>query len=182
MLKERLLNMMMDALNTLGGVGAWFASTARLPFVAGLDNYLPPAFGRLHPRWKTPYVALLVQAAFALVFVFIGQAGTSVRGAYDALVSMAVITYFIPFLYMFASLARLQREPAGPEVLRVPGGAPVARVLAALGFIVTIAAIVLACVPADDDPRKLLAVIKIVGGSAALIAAGALVYVLGKRR
>jgi glutamate:GABA antiporter len=169
-------------LNVLGGIGGWFASTARLPFVAGLDRYLPEAFGRLHPRWKTPYVALLAQAAFALAFVFIGQAGTTVRGAYDALVSMSVITYFIPFLFMFAAMARLQREPAAPDTMRVPGGAPVARLLAALGFIVTLAAIVLACVPADDDPNKTLAVIKIVGGSAVLVAVGAAIYLLGKRR
>src|SRR6266850_3133826 len=103
-------------LSALGGTGAWFAATARLPFVAGLDRYLPAAFGALHPRWKTPHVALYVQAAFAFVFVFIGQAGTSVRGAYEALVSMAVVSYFIPFLFMFAALGRLQREPAGPGV------------------------------------------------------------------
>ena len=136
----------------------------------------------LHPRWKTPHVALYVQAAFAFVFVFIGQAGTSVRGAYEALVSMAVISYFIPFLYMFAALARLQREPARPGVLRVPGGPIVAKVLATLGFLVTLAAIVLACVPADDDPNKTLTVVKIVGGSVVLVATGAIVYVLGKRR
>ncbi len=169
-------------LNALGGIGGWFASTARLPFVAGLDRYLPEAFGTLHPRWQTPYVALLVQAAFAFAFVFFGQAGTTVRGAYDALVSMSVITYFIPFLYMFGAMAKLQNEPAAPGVFRVPGGAPVARLLAAIGFVVTLAAIVLACVPADDDPNKLLAVIKIVGGSAVLVGAGAFIYYLGTRR
>ncbi len=52
-------------LNVLGGVGGWFAATARLPFVAGIDRFLPPVFGDLHPKWRTPYVALLVQAAFA---------------------------------------------------------------------------------------------------------------------
>ena len=112
--------------NALGGVGGWFAATARLPFVAGIDRFLPPAFGRLHPQWRTPYVALLVQAAIAGLFVFLGQAGTSVRGAYDALVSMGIIAYFIPFLFMFAAMIVLQREPAGPEVMRVPGGTPVA--------------------------------------------------------
>ena len=111
-------------LNALGGVGGWFAATARLPFVAGIDRFLPPAFGDLHPRWRTPYVALLVQAAIAGVFVFLGQAGTSVRGAYDALVSMGIIANFIPFLFMFAAMIKLQREPAGPDVMRVPGGAP----------------------------------------------------------
>ena len=82
------------------------------------------------------------------VFIFLGQAGTSVRGAYDALVSMGIIAYFIPFLFMFAAMIKLQREPAGPDVIRVPGGAPVARLLASLGFVVTAISIVLACVPA----------------------------------
>jgi len=169
-------------INVLGGVSGWFAATARLPFVAGIDRFLPSAFARLHPRWQTPYVALLVQAAFAAVFVFLGQAGTTVRGAYDALVSMAIIGQFIPYLFMFAAMAVLQREPAAPGVIRTPGGASVARLLAAVGFVVSVAAIVLACVPADDDPNKALAVIKIVGGSAALLVIGAFVYFLGKRR
>ena len=56
------------------------------------------------------------------------------RGAYDALVSMGIIAYFIPFLFMFAAMIVLQREPAGPEVMRVPGGKPVAIALASLGF------------------------------------------------
>jgi glutamate:GABA antiporter len=169
-------------LNALGGVGGWFAATARLPFVAGLDRFLPEAFGRLHPRWRTPYVALLVQAAIAALFIFLGQAGTSVRGAYDALVSMGIIAYFIPFLFMFAAMIKLQREPAGPEVMRVPGGRPVAIAVASLGFAVTAISIVLACIPAYDEPNKLLAVVKVVGASVALIAIGAIVYVAGRRR
>jgi len=169
-------------LNALGGVGGWFAATARLPFVAGLDRFLPDAFGRLHPTWGTPYVALLVQAFIASLFIFLGQAGTSVRGAYDALVSMGIIAYFIPFLFMFAAMIKLQDEPAGPEVMRVPGGKHVAIALAALGFFVTAVSIVLACIPADDEPNKMLAVVKVVGASVALVAIGAVVYVAGKRR
>src|SRR6266508_1081788 len=42
-------------LNALGGTGGWFAATARLPFVAGIDRFLPKAFGDLHPKWRTPY-------------------------------------------------------------------------------------------------------------------------------
>jgi len=169
-------------LNALGGVGGWFAATARLPFVAGIDRFLPPVFGKLHPRWHTPYVALLVQAAIAFVFIFLGQAGTSVHGAYDALVSMGIISYFIPFLFMFAAIVKLQSEPAGPEVLRVPGGAPVAKLFGVMGFLVSVAAIVLACVPADDDPNKTLAIVKIVGGSAVMVTIGAIIYFIGKRR
>jgi len=169
-------------LNALGGVGGWFAATSRLPFVAGLDRFLPEGFGRLHPRWHTPYVALLVQAAIAALFIFLGQAGTSVRGAYDALVSMGIIAYFIPFLFMFAAMIKLQREPAGPEVMRVPGGTPVAVALAALGFAVTAVSIVLACIPPDEEPNKLFAVIKVVSASVVLIGIGVIVYFAGRRR
>jgi amino acid transporter len=169
-------------LNALGGVGGWFAATARLPFVAGIDRFLPPAFGRLHPEWRTPYVALLVQAVIALLFVFLGQAGTSVRGAYDALVSMGIIAYFIPFLFMFAAMIKLQREPAGPGVMRVPGGSPVAIALAAVGFFTTAVSIVLACIPPDDEPNKVLAVEKVVGSSLVLVLIGVGVYVIGRRR
>jgi amino acid transporter len=153
-----------------------------LPFVAGIDRFLPPAFGRLHPTWRTPYVALLVQAAIAGVFVFLGQAGTSVRGAYDALVSMGIIAYFIPFLFMFAAMIVLQREPAGPDVMRVPGGKPVAIALATIGFAVTLLSIVLACIPPDAEPNKMFAVVKVVGASAVLVLVGAVVYLLGRRR
>lgn len=169
-------------LNALGGVGGWFAATARLPFVAGIDRFLPPAFGELHPRWRTPYVALLVQAVIAALFVFLGQAGTSVHGAYDALVSMGIIAYFIPFLFMFAAMIVLQREPAGPDVMRVPGGKPVAILVAAVGFIVTAVSIVLACIPPDEEPDKMFAVVKVVGSSLVLVGVGAVVYMLGRRR
>jgi glutamate:GABA antiporter len=170
------------ALNAFGAVAGWFAATARLPFVAGIDRFLPRAFADLHPRWGTPYVALLVQAVIAGVFVVLGQAGTSVRGAYEALVSMSIISNFIPFLFMFAAMIKLQREPAGPDVIRVPGGPAAATLLAILGFLVSAIAIVLACVPADDEPYKMFAVVKVVGSSAALVAIGAMIYFMGTRR
>lgn len=173
------------ALVVLGGLGqgsAWFAAGGRLPFVAGIDRFLPAAFGRIHPRYGSPHVSLLVQAGIAALFIFLGQAGTTVKGAYDVLVSMAIIAYFIPYLFMFASMIRLQREPAGPEVMRVPGGRPVAVSLAVLGFATTTCSIGLALIPADDDPNKMLAVVKVAGLTFLLVALGALVYFLGQRK
>jgi glutamate:GABA antiporter len=169
-------------LGGLGQAGAWFAAGGRLPFVAGIDRFLPPAFGRIHPRYGSPHVSLLIQAAIAGVFIFLGQAGTSVKGAYDVLVSMSIIGYFIPYLFMFASMVRLQREPAGPGVIRVPGGRPVATFLGGLGFCVTAAAIGLAVIPAADEPNKALAVTKVVGSTVLLLLGGAAVYLTGKRR
>jgi amino acid transporter len=169
-------------LGGLGQAGAWFAASGRLPFVAGLDRFLPAAFGRVHPRYGSPHVSLIAQAVIAALFILLGQAGTTVKGAYDVLVSMAIISYFIPYLFMFASMIRLQREPAGSGVIRVPGGRPVAVALALLGFTVTALAIGLALIPAEDEPDKILAVIKVAGLTILLVAAGAFVYILGKRR
>jgi amino acid transporter len=168
--------------SSVGGVSAWFAASSRIPFVVGVDRFLPAAFGRLHPKWGTPYVAMTVQALFAGVFIFLGQAGTSVRGAYDFLVGMGVISYFLPFLYMFASMIRLQREPAGPGVIRVPGGKPVAVFLAILGLTTTIISSVLACIPPEAEPNKLLATAKILGSSALMVAIGVVIYWVGKRK
>ena len=170
------------ALSNIGAAGAYLAAVARLPFVAGLDRFLPPAFGALHPRWKTPWVALLTQFVLGALFIFLGQAGTSVKGAYDVLVSMGVITYFIPYLYLFAAMLKLQGETAGPDVTRVPGGRTVAKLVATLGFVTTTLTIVLSLIPQPDEPNKPLALLKIVGGTGVLVLVGAGIYNTGKRR
>ena len=169
-------------ISSIGGVSAWFAASSRLPFVAGVDKFLPAAFGRVHPKWQTPYVAMAVQAVLAAIFIFLGQAGTSVKGAYDFLVGMGVVSYFLQFLYMFSAVIRFQREPVGPRVMRIPGGKPVAILMAVLGLATTAISSILACIPPDDEPNKVFAVIKLLGSSACLVAVGAVIYWIGKRR
>ena len=164
---------------TIGGLGmcgAWVATAARIPFVAGVDRYLPAAFARVHPRFQTPHVALVVQGLAALVFIVLGQAGTSVSGAYAALVSMCLIPTYLPFLFLFAAWLRLQREPAGPGVARFPGGTPAVRALATAGFLTTAASLVLAVIPPAGEPNKPLALAKIVGLSALSIGVGVWLY------
>jgi glutamate:GABA antiporter len=168
-------------ISNLGSAGAYLAATARLPFVAGIDRFLPAAFGRLHPKWRTPYVALLTQAACGVLFIFLGQAGTSVRGAYDVLISLGVMTYFIPYTFVFASMLRLQREQAGPEVIRVPGGRPVALALAAVGLASSVITIALSLVPSPGEPNKGLAVAKVILGTVLLLGVGACIYQIGGR-
>ena len=165
----------------LGSVGAWLASVARIPFVAGLDSYLPSGLARLHPKWGTPWVALLAQALITAVFIFLGQAGTSVRGAYDALVSMTIIWYFIPFLYLFAAAIKLRAEAKVPGFW-IPGGSRAVALLGVLGLLTTIASIVLALFPAEEDPNKALAVVKVVGLTLVMLAAGVAGYWRGRRR
>ena len=166
----------------LGTVSAYLAAMSRLPFVAGIDRYLPSAFGRLHPKWGTPHISLIVQALFSILFVIMGQLGSTVQGAYQLLVSMTVITTFAPYLYMFAALFRLQDEPAEPHVVRIMGGKPVATAIAVLGFVSTSLVIVGSAIPDANEPHKALALAKTIGLSAILLGSGAVLYWFGKRR
>jgi len=101
---------MLLVLGNIGGVGAWLAGSARLPFAAGIDRALPEAFARVHPRWQTPHVALLVQGVLATVFVLAGLFGATVRDAYVTLTSTTIILFFIPYLYLFAAYLKLRRN------------------------------------------------------------------------
>ena len=168
--------------SNLGALGAWFAAVGRLPFVGGMDRYLPPAFAKLHPRWGSPYVALLMQAGFAIAFIFLGQAGASVYGAYEVLVSMGIITEFIPFMFLFAALILLQRNSAEPGTFRIPGGRRVAYVVGAIGFVTSGLTIVLSLIPPSEEPHKVLAVMKIVMATVVLLGIGASLYYLGRAR
>ncbi len=159
------------AASNVGSASAYLTATARLPFVAGLDARLPPAFGRIHPRFGTPYIAIVSYGAAGILFAFLGQAGTSVKGAYDVLVSMSILTYFIPYLFLFIAVIRLTEA----------GGAWL-RVLAALGLVTTSITLILSAIPAADEPHKLLAVVKTVGSTVAVIGVGVLVYAASNRR
>ena len=157
------------ALSCIGGTGAWLGAVARIPFVAGIDRYLPPVFARMHPRWNSPVAALLTQTALAALFIVLGQSGTSVKGAYDVMVSSTVIVTMIPFLFLFAAAVKLSNN-AGVAIA------------AMVGLFTTCFAIVFAGVPAADDPNKVLAVAKIVGSTAVILVAGAAIYRAGRRR
>jgi len=169
-------------LNTVGSTAANLSSTSRLPFVAGIDHYLPPVFGSIHPRYRTPWVAIAVYGAASILVAILGQAGTTVRGAYDVLVSMAVVCYFIPYLLLFASMIKLQNEPASPNIRRVPGKKPVAIALALIGFIATSATIVLSLFPGADQPNKALAVAKVIGATLIQLGLGIAIFTAERRR
>jgi amino acid transporter len=170
------------ALSTIAAVSAFLAASARLPFVAGLDRIVPSVFGKLHPNWGTPWIALLVESGVGAVFLLLGQFQVSVKGAYEVLVTLGVITYFIPYMFLFASLLKLQGQPAGENVIRIPGGKWAGRVVATVGLLVAGSAIVLSLIPSSEEPHTLLAVVKAGGITLALFAIGTWIYWAGKRK
>ena len=143
------------ALNALAGTASWTAGAARVPFAAGVDSALPRAFARLHPKYRTPHVALIVQSiaasAIFLASVFFAVAGrtTSIQEAYDILVNLTILIYFVPYLYLFAALVRLRRESSIPGAgeMRIPGGKAGLWAIAVTGSAATAIALALTFVP-----------------------------------
>jgi amino acid transporter len=173
------------ALTLLGGYSSWFGVAARLPFAAGVDNFLPAAFGRRHPRTGAPVAAILAQAAaviLLIVFSVLSQEGTSLKRAYDFLVDMSVISYTLPFLFMFAVYLKVRAWPAPAGAWTTPGGAGVARAIGWLGLLVAISAILCTLVPGADVTNKLASILRLVIASAVLIVCGVLVYIWGAQR
>ncbi len=168
------------AISIAGIASAWLSGSARIPFVAGLDSYLPSALGKLHPKFSTPYVALLVQTAISIVFLAMSFIGAQVKEAFQTLLDLAVVLNLIPFLYVFAALLRLSARDSreggyySPLTLRLAGLS---------GFIVTCFGIALAFVPPPNITSKLTFEIKMwVGTIALLLLAGFFFFVYGNRK
>jgi len=121
-------------LNALAGTASWTAGAARVPFAAGVDASMPRAFAKLHPRYRTPHVALVVQSiaasAIFLASVFVTVAGrtTSIQEAYDILVNLTILIYFVPYLYLF--VAQVKLLPDAPKWIAWMGFAATAVSLA----------------------------------------------------
>jgi amino acid transporter len=167
-----------------GGVGSTVAGIARVPFVVGIDRYLPAAFGKIHPRWKTPYVSILVQAIVSGAILLLSQINDTTRGAYQFLIDAAIILYFIPFLYMFAAMIKLAHRKdraENPHAVLVPGGMAGVWISGGLGFAVVLLGILVSLVPPGDSTNKIGFELKLVGGTLASILLGLFLYWRGAR-
>jgi len=165
-------------------VGSTVAGIARVPFVVGIDRYLPAAFGKIHPRWKTPYISILVQAIVSGAILLGSQINDSTRGAYQFLIDAAIILYFIPFLYMFAAVIKLayrRDRKADPRAILVPGGMTGVWICGGLGFAVVLVGIVVSFVPPGDTASTMVFELKLVGGTVASILLGLVLYWRGAR-
>ncbi len=145
-----------SAIGQFGGLGS---SVSRMPFAAGVDGLLPAAFGRTHPRWKTPHVSILTLGALASFLLIAMQFGDTARAAYDTIVSLMVIVGFLPYLWMFGSAWKEGHQIA-----------------AALGGAVTLIAIVAGVVPPGGVTHIWIFEGKLALGTIGTIGAGWLIY------
>ena len=169
-------------LSNVGAAGAYLAAVARLPFVAGIDRFLPPAFGALASALEDA----VGRSAYSVRLRRVVHLSRTSRHQHQGRLRRAGqhgrdhVFHSVPVICLpRCSSCRMNR--AGPDVIRVPGGKPVARLVAIVGFMTTTFTIGLSLIPQPDEPNKLLAVIKIVGLSGLLVLIGAWIYWAGKR-
>jgi hypothetical protein len=87
------------------------------------------------------------------------QLGDTARAAYQTIVSLMVITGFLPYVYVFGSAWKMGH-----------------RVSSLAGWAVTLVALFCSVVPTADIHRVWLFELKLLAGTAAVIASGFFVY------
>jgi glutamate:GABA antiporter len=134
-------------------------ASSRLPYSAAVDGLLPKAFAWLHPKWNTPYISTLALAMVSTFLLLIYQLGDPMRVAYVELVSLMVITSFVPYIYIFSSEWEAEK-----------------RLSARSGMIVTVLALVCSVVPPTEIDKIWLDESKLIAGTLAVMIAAWAVY------
>jgi len=179
-------------IGSIGGTSSWIAGAARVPFAAGVDAAMPAAFAKLHPTYRTPHVALIVQAIattvlfLASVFVSVGGGKTTIQEAYDILVNLTILIYFLPYLYLFVAFIRLRSMdssmPSDENTIVLPGGSLGAWLIAGCGLTATLIAMGLVFVPPTGTANVLNYEVNLIGQAAVLIAIGMAFYLAARRK
>ena len=170
------------SLDGIGSACLWIGALARIPTSAGIEQYLPARFTRLHPRHGSPATAIWVQTITIALLVVLGQTGTSVHGAYNVLIEMMVVGSMLPFLFLFGAAIKLSGGPHLAGEARIPGGRVTIVAVALLGLVTTAGSIALAFVPPPEEPNPAMAILKVTALTAALLLGGAALYAAGNAR
>ena len=167
---------------SIAGIGsAWLGGSARIPFVAGLDSYMPAWLGKIHPKYATPYAALIVHASVSLILVIINFASTgNVQASFQSLLSLAVVLQLIPFLYVFGAILKLAMDPGFEKQQYSRGTLMISGIS---GLVTTVIAMVVAFFPAAQIQSVLGYEIWMVGGTLLFIGLAAFFFfVYGSRK
>lgn len=145
--------------SAVGQFGGTVTAVSRLPFAAGVDGLLPKAFARVHPSWGTPHISILVYGAVSSFLLLATQLGDTLRAAYQALVSLMVLTGFFPFVFIFGSAWKAGK-----------------RLSALSGLGVTALAMICSVVPTADTSNVLLFESKIALGTLGAVLSAWFIY------
>jgi amino acid transporter len=110
------------ALSVLGTISNTILSGPRYLYALAESGALPPVFAKIHPRFHTPYVAILTQSGIAMALLLTGTA--------EQLAELSVVARLATYVGTAASVPVLRRKmPPSDRTIRLPGG-PVIPLLA----------------------------------------------------
>src|SRR4030081_701406 len=134
---------------SIAGIGsAWMGGSARIPFVAGLDSYMPSWLGKIHPKYATPHIALIVQGFVSLILIVLNfRLSSGAQEAFQKMLSLAVVLQLVPFLYVFAALLKFAYDG---DLAGGPYSRGTLIVSGFCGFVTTALGIALAFFPAKQ--------------------------------
>jgi APA family basic amino acid/polyamine antiporter len=120
------------AISTFGFLNLGIMASPRIYFAMARDGVFIPALAKLHPRYQTPALAILLQSAWALALLFTGK--------YEDLLNTVVFADWVFFGLTVAGLFRLRRRFAGRVGFRTPGYPflPAAFVLVAIAVVLSV--------------------------------------------
>jgi APA family basic amino acid/polyamine antiporter len=96
----------------IGTLNGWILMAGRIPLTAARDGIFFRGLGRVHPRFGTPHVGLIVGTAIASAMLLL-YFQRSLLGVFSFIVLLAVLTTLIPHLYAAAAeLMLARRDPA----------------------------------------------------------------------
>jgi amino acid transporter len=166
---------------SIAGIGsAWMGGSARIPFVAGLDSYMPSWLGKVHPRYTTPYAALILQGCVSAILVILNFAIAGVQETFQKLLSLAVVLQLVPFVYMFAALVKFAVTESSPKGQY---GRAAMFVAGLSGLLTTILGIALVFFPAQQISSLFWYEVWMVGGTLFFVGLAAFFFfVYGRRK
>lgn len=128
----RILLLVGATISSFGYVTSDILNTPRTLFAFGRDGVLPKWFAHVHPRFRSPDVAIVVYAALALVL--------ALSSSFEGLAIMANVAALLLYILCCAASWELQRRNVRSD--GKPFGFPGAQVVpfVAIGFIIWILA------------------------------------------
>jgi amino acid transporter len=112
----------------LGSLNAGFLATTRLPFAFAEQGDIPAVLARVHPRFRTPHVAILASAAVVLV--------ATLASSFLSAITLATSTRMIVYIAGCAALIVLRRRLDAP---RAGFHAPFGYFFAVLAIVLSVA-------------------------------------------
>lgn len=101
-------------LSIIGAINGNILTAPRIPFAQARDGLFFRRFGEIHPRFKTPSFAILVQGIWASVLI--------VSGSYETLFSYAILSAWLFYtLGVMAVWVLRKRRPEAPRPYRMWG-------------------------------------------------------------